>query len=41
MITIQFSNGDTRTFGAWCRPSVIDAYCAKQGLIAEIIKAEY
>lgn len=38
MITIAFSNGDTRTFGAWCRPAVIAAYCAKRGVTAEIVR---
>ena len=41
MITITFSNGDTRTFGKWCRPSVIQAYCDKHGLTAEIVATEY
>jgi len=37
MITIAFSNGDLRTFGAWCRPAVVQAYCDKHGITAEIV----
>lgn len=37
MITLQLSNGERRTFGAWMRPAVIDAYCAKNNVTAEIV----
>lgn len=37
MITLQFSNGECRTFGTWCRPSIIAAYCAKHGITATIV----
>jgi hypothetical protein len=41
MITILFSDGEIRTFGSWCRPAVIAAYCAKRNITAEIINAEF
>jgi hypothetical protein len=37
MITLRFSNNTTRTFGTWCRPSVVQAYCDKHGVTAEIV----